>query len=173
MAATPQTPEGLMDITLGNPSVLITFLCCASLPSIGRPRVYLLPKYAPALDSKTTPWDNKILGFLCNMTGQNAMSVIIPSTAFNTVQCPVWNDARFTADYPALGDYDLFPRVVANNQEMLLAQTWHLFMYLPLKYAPLFLSNRGYRIKEALATFHQAITADNFGAPAAAIYTWF
>lgn len=175
MAATPQTPKGLMDIELGNPSVPIKFLCCVSLPSTGRPRVcllHLLSKYTPALDGRTTPWANRIFGFLGDVIGQNAMSVIIPYTAFNTVQCPVWNDARFTADYLALGDCDLFPWVAANNQEALLAQTWHL-MYLPSKYAPLFLSNKGYGVKEALTTFHQAVTADNFVIPTAAIYTLF
>jgi hypothetical protein len=53
MAANPQTPEGLLELTLGNPSVPITFLCCAALPGTGRPKVYLLhmlSKFTPSLD---------------------------------------------------------------------------------------------------------------------------
>jgi hypothetical protein len=173
MAANPQMPKRLLELTLGNPSVPITFLCCAVLPGTGRPKVYLLhmlSKFTPSLDGRLTPWDNRVFSFLGDVLGRNAMNVIVPNTAFNVVQCPVYNDARFTTEYQALGNNDLSPRIGAGNQDALMIQTRHI-MYLPSKYAPLFLSNKGYGVKEALTLFHQAVTADAFIIPTTAIFT--
>jgi len=162
-------------LILGNANIPSTFLCCATLHGTGRPRIYLLhvlSKFTPALDGHITPWDNRLLGYLGEVLDRSAMTVVIPSTAFNVVQCPVYNDARFTTEYTNLNDTELFSRIGAAHQDALMIQTRHL-MYLPSKYAPLFLSNIGYGVKEALNLFYQAVQSDGFIDPTTPIFTWF
>jgi hypothetical protein len=58
MATAPQDADTLLEMTIGNPSIPRTFLCCASLHAKAKYRVYLihaLSKYVPAMDGKVTP----------------------------------------------------------------------------------------------------------------------
>jgi hypothetical protein len=101
MAAAPQTPEALLEASVGNPSIPGTFMCCAALQGNTKHRIYVLhglSKYVPAMDGRETPWDNRIFGFLGELLGDQAVSIAIPSTAFNVVQCYVYNDARFAVE---------------------------------------------------------------------------
>jgi hypothetical protein len=135
MAATPQDPDTLLNMAVGNPSIPSTYLCCASLHANAKHRVYIvhvLSKYIPVIDGQVTPWDNRICGFLGEVLGDQALNIAIPATAFNAVQCTVYNEARLGLELPNLNDGDLFSRVTAANQDVEVLQSRHL-MYLPTK----------------------------------------
>jgi hypothetical protein len=97
----PQGAEALLEAAIGNPNIPCTYLCVATLQGNARYRVYILhtiSKYSPLIDGRTTPWDNKLFAFLGDTFQGNALSVIIPSTVFNTVQCQVYNNEAFTTE---------------------------------------------------------------------------
>jgi hypothetical protein len=174
MAAEPPDADALLDMALGNPSIPRTFLCCAALHASTKPRIYLihvLSKYTPAMDGQETPWDNRIFGFLGDVLGKQALTVALPATAFNTVQCYVYNEGRLGIELPNLNDGELFPRVTQAIPDTELLATRHI-MYLPTKYAPLLLSNKGYTIKEALNILVSSFQATNFLNQAAPILNW-
>jgi hypothetical protein len=81
--------------------------------------------------------------------GEQAITVAIPTTAFNAVQCSVYNEVCLGLELPTLNNGDIFPRVTVATQDTEVLQAQHL-MYLPTKYAPLLLDNKGYYPKEAL-----------------------
>jgi len=147
----PQAVETLMEAVLGNPSVPNTFLCLAALNGTACYRVdvlHTLSKYTPTLDGSPTPWDNCIFGFLGDVLKNTTASVIIPNTAFSIVQGLEYNEAQFTAELSLLPQGDLFPRLAANNQDGVPIHT-HYLMFIPTKYAPLLLDNKGYTLQEA------------------------
>jgi hypothetical protein len=120
MADAPQTPEALLESALGNPSVPGTFLCCAALNGATKPRIYLLhvlSKYVPAMDGQVTPWDNRLFGFLGEILKDQAMTIAIPTSAFNVVQCAVYDDIRFSTELININDGDYFPRLYASAQD--------------------------------------------------------
>jgi hypothetical protein len=173
-ADTPQTPEALLESAIGNPSVPGTFLCCAVLNGASKPRIYLLhvlSKYVPAMDGQVTPWDNRIFGFLGEILKDQAMTIAIPLSAFNVVQCAVYEDIRFSAGLININEGDNFPRLNAGAQDAQMIQARHL-AYLPTKYAPLLLNNNGYTPKEVWNLLHPIFQAENFLPQATPILNW-
>jgi hypothetical protein len=163
MAQDPAAAENLLEAALGNTNIPSVFLCCASLHGNGRPRIYLLhtlSKYPTALDGAPTPWDGRIFGFLGDVIQDSAITVAIASTAFNVVMGPVYDDARLLTELPSLDTSDWFPRVTATTAGTAVLQSRHL-MYLPPKYAPLMLDNKGVTIKQAWERLISAFEADN------------
>jgi hypothetical protein len=158
MVDTPQTAAALLDMAVGNPSIPSTFLCCAAIHGNKRHRIYLLhtpSKYTPWMDGRVTPWwDNRIFCFLGDLLGDSAVTVTISTTAFNALQCTVYNEARLALELPNLNGNELFP-CCTGVQDAIVMQTRHL-MYPPSKCAPLLLNNRGYAIKEAWNILSQA-----------------
>jgi hypothetical protein len=170
-----QGAEALLEAAIGNPNIPCTYLCVAALHGSARYRVYILhtiSKYTPSIDGQTTPWDNKLFAFLGDTFQGNALSVIIPSTVFNTVQCQVYNNETFTTELPNLNNGNLFPRLGAGNQDAMACRTRHL-MYLPAKYAPLLLNNNGHTLQEAWNLLIPALQADGLLNNATAILNWF
>jgi len=88
------------------------------------------------------------------------MTVAIVSTAFNVVMGPVYDEARLLTELPSLDISDWFPQVTATTAGTTVLQSRHL-MYLPPKYAPLMLDNRGVTIKQAWERLIPAFKADN------------
>jgi hypothetical protein len=163
MAQEPAAAGNLLEAALGNTNSPSLFLCCASMHGGGRPRVYLLhtlSKYPTALDGAPTPWDGRIFGFLGDLIQVSAMTVAIVSTAFNVIMGPVYDEARLLTELPSLDVSDLFLRVTATTAGTTVLQSHHL-MYLPPKYAPLMLDNRGVTIKQAWERLILAFEADN------------
>jgi hypothetical protein len=170
----PIAGDSLFEMILGNPSIPNTFLCCALLNGQTRPRVYVIhtiSKYVPSIDGRITPWDNRIFGYLGELLGGSPMTVILPNTSFNSAPCYVYNDATFAAQLPNLNNGDLFPRLTATHQDAVHIHTRSL-MYLPTKYAPLLLDNKGYTLQEAWNVLIPAFQAANSLDTAAPILAW-
>jgi len=170
----PIAGDSLFETILGNPSIPNTFLCCALLNGQTRPRVYVIhtiSKYVPSINGRITPWDNRIFGYLVELLGGSPMMVILPNTSFSSVPCHVYNDATFPTQLPNLNNGDSFPRLTAAQQDAVPIQTRPL-MYLPTKYAPLLLDNRGYTLQEAWNVLIPVFQTDNFLDTAAPILAW-
>jgi hypothetical protein len=109
-----QDATTLLQMTIGNPTVPTAYLCCTSLN--GSPHIdvlYMPSKYTPALDGCTTPWDNKLFGFLGEILRETAMIVPIPTTALDlTLATCVYDDATLKNKLVTLGDGDLFPSLM-------------------------------------------------------------
>jgi len=173
MGDNPQAADTLLEAVVGNPSVPSTFLCCASIHG-ARPRIYVLhafSKYFPSWDGRTSPWDNRIFGFLGDVMEDTALTVAIPSTAFNVLQCVTYSNARLSTELPHMGNTDLLPRLNANAADAVIVQTRSL-MYLPSKYAYLLMSNKGYGVKETWTILAPAFQADNFMPHVSPIINW-
>jgi len=173
MTNNPLASDALLDLAVGNPSVPSTYMCCASIHGT-KPRIYVLhtlSKYVPSFDGRPTPWDNRIFGFLGDVMSDSALTIAIPNTSFNIVQCTTYTNARLSNELVRIGDNDLLPRLNAGAQDTVLVQTRSL-MYLPSKYAPLVLSNRGYGVKEFWNILAPALQADNLLQHASPIINW-
>jgi len=123
-----QGAEALLEAAIGNPNMPCTYLCVAALHGSGRYRVYILhtiSKYTPSTDGLTTPWDNKLFAYLGDTFQGNALSVIIPPTVFNTVQCQIYNNETFTTELPNLNNGNLFPRLEAGHQDAMANLLYH------------------------------------------------
>jgi hypothetical protein len=170
----PVAAETLLEITLGNPTVPHTFLCCSAVHSPNTYKIYLvhlLSKYVPALDGRATPWDNRNFCFLGDVLTDTAITVAIPGTTFAvTAQAFIYNDETLAQELVALPENALFPRQV-NNANTTVMRT-HYLMYLPPKYAHLMLDNKGCSPKEAWNRLIPTFQADDFLDAAAPIVNW-
>jgi hypothetical protein len=174
MAPTPLTAEAVLETALGNPSVPGTYLCCASLHGAARPRIYLLhlmSKYVPAFDGTTTPWDNRLFCFLGKILHGTAQTVALPANVFSTVACTVYDDAKLLAELPNIGPTDMLPRLNAGAADSIFVHTRYL-MYLPSKYASLFLSHNGYCVREVWDILLPVLQADNLLQQATSLTNW-
>jgi hypothetical protein len=171
----PDTQDAatLLQIGLGNPSVPIAYLCCASLQ--GSTRVYvihMLSKYTPALDGRVTPWDNKLFGFLGDSVRDIAMIVMVPNTAFDPTPATwVYDEATLTVELPTLPHGDLFAKLNANTPGAVPLRTRPL-MFLPSKYATLLLNNKGCLPQQAYQILLHAFHEDNIVADMGPILNW-
>jgi len=174
MVEEPVAAETLLEMTLGNPTVPLTFLCCSAVHNPNTYKIYLvhtLSKYVPALDGRATPWDNRYFCFLGDVLTDTAITVAIPGTAFAvTAQAFIYNDETLAQELVTLPENALFPRQV-NNANTMAMRTRYL-MYLPPKYAHLMLDNKGCSPKEAWNRLIPAFQADDFLDAAAPIVNW-
>jgi hypothetical protein len=100
------------------------------------------------------------------------MTVIVPSTAFDLVPLTWVHDGEaLTQHLAVLPDSDLFQRLQANSQHAEGLRTRHL-MWLPPKYAPLLLDNKGYTPRQAYLVLHQAFQDDGILPDVAPILAW-
>lgn len=158
-----QDSDTLLQVVLGSLNAPMAFLCCATLA--GSPRIYVIhmpTKYTPAIDGRPSPWDNRLFAFLGELIRDNPMTVAFPASGFELVPNNVWiwNDATLTVELQNLADAQLFPKQNANAANSIARRTRRL-MYLPSKYVPLLLNNKGYTPKQAYEILLQAFTDDN------------
>ena len=177
-AEDPQAQAGatLLQSVVDNSFTPNAFLCCAALHTGAAARVYLihaLTKYPQAPDGSTSPWDGLIFGYLGEMLHDNVTLVTLPATVFNVVNngVRVLNEDQLTIQIAQLQQDALFPRLTANAANGVTIQTRSM-MRLPLKYAPLVLSPRGYTPKEAYAALSEALAQDHVPAISTPILNW-
>jgi hypothetical protein len=108
-----------------------------------------------------TPWDDQLFGCLGDVTQDTVATVILPETAFNlTAHNRVYTEGALPDQLALLQPQDRFPQLGAAVAESELLWTRSL-MYLPARFAHLFLNTRGLPIKEAYLTFRQAVQKEN------------
>lgn len=169
-----QDADTLLQVTLGNPNVPIAFLCCATLSTA--PRIYVIhmpSKFSPSIDGRITPWDGRLFAFLGEILRDNPMIVAFPSTGFEltTNNVWVWDDENFSPQLDLLDAAQLFPKLNANAMNAISKRTRRL-MYLPAKYVPLLLDNKGYHPKQAFTILSQAFAEDNVLPDMEPVITW-
>ena len=146
--ATPLTATALKQSLLGltNPH---TYLCCTTLHE-ATPKIYLLhslSRYPSSLTGRNTPWDDKILGYLGDVLGDSALTIMLPEEIFDETPDTLVLDAEaLVQELPALAIDALLPRVRANAANAVQRRTRYL-TYLPTRFAPLLLDNKGYSPK--------------------------
>jgi PAS domain-containing protein len=139
---------------------LQAYLICGISVGLG-PRIYCLhlpTKFLPALDGRSSPWDNLSFAFLGEVVQGQATNVVFPREAFDAVTTWVpaleymeGHLATLTPDSP------LFPPREPNDQDAEEIATRRL-MYLPAVYVPLFLNASGYTPKQAWEILLPAVT---------------
>jgi hypothetical protein len=150
-AAVPVPPEVLFEQAVGSPpSCHQAYLCCA--PMRRSPRIFCLhapSRFVGALDGIITPWDNTSYAFLGDETQGIATSIIFPTNIFNVSPAiNVYTTKHLMAHLPALNGLEVFAALPADaNAGIALPVTTRYAMYLPLKYAKLFMDSSGYSIK--------------------------
>lgn len=169
-----QDADTLLQVVLGNTNTAHAFLCCATLA--GSPRIYIIhmpTKYIPCLDGRPSPWDNRLFAFLGELIRDNPMTVAFPASGFELVtnNIWIWDDATFQTELPNLQEAQLFPKQNANAANTVAKRTRRL-MYLPSKYVPLLLDNKGYHPKQAFNLLTQAFLDDNVFDTMEPIVTW-
>ena len=137
------------------------YLCCTTLHPNTPPRVYLLhtlSRFPPAsLDGTITPWDDQLIGCLGDVLQDTVATVTLPATAFDlTAHNRVYTAETLPDHLAQLPAQDMFPRLADIEVGTEQLQTRHL-MYLPARFAYLFLGNRGRTPKDAYLTFHQVV----------------
>jgi hypothetical protein len=157
-AGAPQAQIGadLLQSIIENTTIPNAFLCCATLHEGAPARVYVvhaLSRYPQAPDGTPSHWDNRIFGYLGEILQETPTVVSIPNTAFNAVNnvgVRVYTKDNLAIQLAQLDVSSLFPWLNANaaNGEFVFTR---YVMRLPLKYAPLLLSPKGYSPKEAYA----------------------
>jgi hypothetical protein len=169
-----QDADSLLQGVLGNSAAPNAFLCCASLA--GTPKVYVLhmpSKFVPALDGRTTAWDNRLFAFLGEMIRDNPMTVAFPASGFELIANNVWawDEETFTIEFEALADAQLFPKLNVNAAHATPLRTRRL-MYLPAKYVSLLLDNKGYTPKQPFRILSEAFVLDNVLHDMAPLMNW-
>jgi hypothetical protein len=137
------------------------YLCCTALHPNTPQRVYLLhtlSRFPPAaLDGSITPWDDQLLGCLGDVLQDTVATVMLPATAFDlTAHNRVYTAETLPDHLAQLPAQDMFPRLADLEVGTEQLRTRHL-MYLPARFAYLFLGNRGMAPKDAYLTFHQVV----------------
>ncbi len=165
--------DTLQQMALGNPAAPNAYLCCISLN--GSPRIHVVhtpSKYIPALDGRVTQWDNKLFCFLGELMQDTMMIVTLPATAFEAcAETRVYDDATLMAEIINLNQGDLFPKLNANIPGAVVLRTRFL-MYLPSRYIPLLLNNKGCTPKQAFKLLWQVFQDENVLAEVEPIVTW-
>jgi hypothetical protein len=174
-AAAIQQGSDLLQVTIANVTVPNTFLFCASLHAQGPVKIYLLhalSRYPQTLDGTVTPWDNQIFCYLGDIVQGNVMTVTVPAGALDVVNhTRVYDDDVFAVEITQLPTEGLFPRLPANAAGIQVLRSRYL-MRLPTRYAPMFLSSKGYYPKKAYVSLVEAFTNDNFLQGGATILNW-
>jgi hypothetical protein len=146
LSVTPLTVAALKQAILGR-TPPNTFLCCTSIHGTV-PKVYLihaLSGYPRALTGRTTPWDNKIIGYLGGVLSNSIVNVVLPETIFDeTPNTLVLNAETLIQELPNLAADALLPRVRANDADNAVQRRSRFLTYLPTRFAPLLLNNKGY-----------------------------
>jgi len=175
MVEEPQDPDELLSLALENPSLPNTFLCCARLhTNMAVPRIYVvhkLSKYPRSFAGTVTPWDDRLFAFLGDTIGNSIQTITLPRTLFNlTPVSYVYDDATLAAEFPQLAPEAVFPRQVAGPHTTPIRTRY--MTYLPTRYAPLFLDNRGVTPKEAWSRLIPALQRDGLLGIATSLVNW-
>jgi len=178
-AGAPQAQLGanLLQSILENTTIPNAFLCCAALHEGAPARIYLVPalsRHPQAPDGMASPWDNRIFGYLGEILQETPTIVSIPATAcnaINNVGIWVYTEEHLAIQLAQLDANALFPRLNANaaNSEFIMTR---YIMRVPLKYAPILLSPKGYSPKEAYAHLSDALAVDNVPEISEPILNW-
>lgn len=175
--AQAQLGEDLLQSVLDNSAIPNAFLCCSVLHAGSPARIYLvhaLSKYPQAPDGAISPWDNRLFGYLGELLQDNATIVSLPTTLFTTINAGgvrVYNEETLALQLATLQGDTLFPRLNANAANGVNVRT-RFAIRLPLKYASLLLSPRGYTPKEAYARLSEALAVDNVPEITTPIVDW-
>lgn len=137
------------------------YLCCTALHPNVPPRIYslhTLSRFPPAtLDGAVTPWNNSIFACLGDVLQGAVATVSLPQNAFALTQHGRVHLEAVLPDHLAqLQGPNLLNRLADGAVDTDQLRTRSL-IYLPARFTPLFLSNRGVSPKDAYLTFTQAI----------------
>jgi hypothetical protein len=150
------------------------YLCCAS--TCRGPQIYLIhlpSRFTSALDGRITPWDNQCYAFLGDVTQDIATTVVFPTTAFaTTANTLVYLEDHIQNNIQALNGIDVFPALTANQIANATMVTTCFLMYLPSRYATLFLNSRGYTIKHIWQTLMPLLLQNNDVADCRGLINW-
>jgi hypothetical protein len=162
----------LMEQAIGVRPLPQAYLCCAN--KMGQTRIFCvhLPShYTAALDGNATPWDGLSFAFLGDAIQGHTTTVILPDTSFRLVA----NVRSKTADFivtnlDQCGAYG-FPPALIDDQDTTVVSSRHM-MYLPARYASLFLSPLGYSLRKVWEGLYPAIVNVNDLQPCHALINW-
>lgn len=174
MREDPEEAEEILASALSNTALPNTYLCCATLTN-GQARIYVihkLSKFPRSFAGTETPWDDKCFVFLGDMVGETIQSVTIPDTMFReTPQVMVYNEVALAEEVTNLANDAVFPRLAQAHPEAVPIRTRYV-MYLPSKYVPLMLKQRGLTPKEAWTRLTPTLQEDGILLEAQPILNW-
>jgi len=151
MHATPLTAAALQQSLIGltTPN---TYLCCTMIHCVSS-KIYLLhllSQYPTSLTGRTTPCDDRIIGYLGDVLGDTALNVVLPESIFDeTPEILVLNAETPIQELPNFAVDALIPRVRANAAANAVQCKTRILTYLPTRFAPLLLDNIGYSPRRA------------------------
>jgi hypothetical protein len=173
MKVGPLNSADLLATVSGDPTRPSTYLCCAQLHDT--PRIYLihmLSRYPPSLDGRVTPWDNRLCAYLGDLVQDQPINVLLPDNIFEILpQLYMYDEETLAQELPNMVNGTLFPRGCAQNGNVIQIAIRPV-TYLPTKYAPLLISNRGYTPQEVWGLLLPRLQQDNMLADAAPIVAW-
>ena len=172
-----QAGDGLLQSVLDNSNIPNAFLCCSALHAGSPARIYLvhaLSRYPQAPDGTVTPWDARIFGYLGDLLQEAATIVALPTTIFNIINnggVRVYSEEVLAPQLAQLQADALFPRLNANAANSVNVRTRFLIR-IPLRYASLLLSPKGYTPREAYVLLSEALALENVPEISNPIINW-
>jgi hypothetical protein len=173
----PETNQAVTPLILLEQAVRVgpvpqAYLCCALQQQQVRVYCVHLPsKYISTIDGQVTPWDGNSYAALGEITQGVVTTVTLPNTCFATVL----NVRAKTTDYilnnlATLGNKG-FRAFLADKPDADPISTRKV-MYLPTRYAPLFLNPSGYTLRRTWELLLPALVTHNNLANCASLIKW-
>jgi hypothetical protein len=166
------TPLILFEQAVGAGPIPQAYLCCALQQNQVRIYCIHLPsRYIGSMDGQVTPWDGSSFAALGEITHGVVTTVGFPNTSFSTVL----NVRAKTSDYilnnlATIGNKG-FRAILQDEPEAEMVSTRRI-MYLPARYAALFLNPSGYTLRQAWELLLPALVTHNDLAACASLIKW-
>jgi hypothetical protein len=151
----------LLELAVGSGPVPQAYLCCSERRNQTRIFCIHMPsRFVGSLDGQATPWDGSNFAYLGELTQGVVTTINLPNTAFRTIA----NVHARTSDYivthlDELTEHGLHPPPAGDEDVNQI--TTRMMMYLPPKYAGLFLNPAGYSLRQAWELLYPAIVENN------------